>query len=200
MVTAANDGRRVAVRGAKLRALVLDAAIACIGNSGIDGVRVADVANAAGVHETTIYRRWKTLPRLLVDALISHITAEVPVPDTGSVREDLRAFTGDLARFSHTPTGSALIRGTVVSDTDPEVEAARREFWERRLSALQEIIQRGKDRGEVTPDTDARLVVLMLGGLVHIHATHLGSELQADVADQAVSLVLTGIAEPGHHP
>lgn len=189
-----DGGRRVAVRGAKLRALVLDATIARIEKVGIDKVRIADVAEDAGVHETSLYRRWKTLPRLLVDALVSRTQAEVPIPDTGSVRRDLEAFTADLARFAQTPAGTALIRGTVVSDTDPEVEAARREFWQQRLSAVEEIVQRGKERGEVDPGTDARLVVLTLGGLIHLHVTHLGGQIPPGLTDQAVALILPGIA------
>ncbi|WP_120771012.1 TetR family transcriptional regulator, partial [Mycobacterium syngnathidarum] len=67
MVDRTNPDRQV--RGAKLRTLVLDATIARIEAVGIDNVRIADIAEAAGVHETSLYRRWKTLSRLLVDAL-----------------------------------------------------------------------------------------------------------------------------------
>lgn len=197
MVTSSEDGRRVAVRGRKLRALVLDATIARIERVGIDNVRIADIAADAGVHETSLYRRWKTLPRLLVDALVSRTAAEVPIPDTGSIRSDLELFTADLARFARTPAGTALIRGTVVSDTDPEVEAARRDFWVQRLSAAEAIIERGKQRGDVRPDVDARLVVLTLGGLIHLYVTHLGDGIPARLPDEAVALVLAGIVRSG---
>lgn len=194
MATSSDDGKRVAVRGAKLRALVLDATIARIERVGIDHVRIADIAADVGVHETSLYRRWKTLSRLLVDALVSRTAAEVSIPDTGSIRSDLELFTADLARFARTPAGTALIRGTVVSDTDPEVEAARRDFWVQRLSAAEAIIERGKRRGDVDPGVDARLVVLTLGGLIHLYVTHLGDGIPARLPDEAVALVLTGIA------
>ncbi|MER7505741.1 TetR/AcrR family transcriptional regulator [Nonomuraea pusilla] len=187
-------GRPVAVRGARLRARVLDAAIARIEQVGINEVRMADIAEAAGVHETSLYRRWKTLPRLLIDALISRTGAEVPIPDTGSVRRDLELLTAELARFAQSPAGAALIRGTVVADTDPEVEAVRREFWLRRLSAVEVIVERGRERGEVDPGVDSRLVVLSLGGLIHLYVTHLGTEIPPGLTDQAVALALHGIA------
>ncbi|MEV0298026.1 TetR-like C-terminal domain-containing protein [Nocardia sp. NPDC050710] len=181
------------LRGARLQRAVLDATLARIETIGIDHVRVADVAADAGVHETSIYRRWKTLTRLLLDALLSRIDTEIPIPDTGSVRADLVAFMSDLIRFAETPSGAALIRGTVVSETDPEVAGVRREFWTRRLGASEEIIRRGIARGEIAATTDPRLTMLTLGGLVHLRITHLGDPLPADLADTAVDLVLTGV-------
>ncbi len=190
-----NEERRVAVRGAKLRALVLDATITRIAEVGIDQVRFADVAAEAGVHESSLYRRWRTVPRLIVDALTDRTESEVPVPDTGSVRRDLELFTSDLARFARTPIGTALIRFTVVLDEDPGIEEARGEFWRQRLAAAEEIVERGKRRGEVAEGVDARLVVLTLGGLIHLHVTHLGAAVPETLADQAVALLMPGLAQ-----
>ncbi|MFF0528604.1 TetR-like C-terminal domain-containing protein [Nocardia amikacinitolerans] len=182
------------IRGARLRQAVLDATLARIESVGIDQVRVADVADAAGVHETSIYRRWKTLPKLLLDALLARLDAEVPIADTGSARADLEAFLADLIRFAETPSGAALIRGTAIADSDPEVAEARREFWVARLSASEEIVRRGMARGELAPTTDPRLIMLTLGGLVHLQVTHLGGAIPAAWARDAVDLVLSGAA------
>lgn len=192
MVDQKSDSPR-GMRGKRLQKAVLDATIARIEAVGIDNVRVNDVAQAVGVHETSIYRRWKTLQRLLVDALISRTAAAVPIPDTGSVRSDLETFLRDLSGFVQTPAGTALVRGTVVSGTDAEVEAARREFWRLRLSTAEEIIRRGQGRGEVSSQADPQLAMLLLGGLVHIYATHIGSDLPPALVGQTVDLVLQGI-------
>ncbi|WP_280302728.1 TetR-like C-terminal domain-containing protein [Nocardia abscessus] len=181
------------IRGARLRKAVLDATLARIESAGIATVRIADVAADAGVHETSIYRRWKTLPRLLLDALLSRVAEEIPLPDTGSLRGDLERFMTDLIRFAGTPSGRALIRGTVIAESDPEVEAIRREFWVRRLSSSEEIVRRAIARGDVAATVDPRLTMLTLGGLVHLHATQLSAELPPGLARDAVDLVLTGI-------
>ncbi|MGY5279206.1 TetR-like C-terminal domain-containing protein [Nocardia gipuzkoensis] len=181
------------IRGARLRRAVLDATLARIESAGIATVRVADVATDAGVHETSIYRRWKTLPRLLLDALLSRVAEEIPLPDTGTLRGDLERFMTDLIRFAGTPSGRALIRGTVIAESDPEVEAIRREFWVRRLSSSEEIVRRAIARGDVAATVDPRLTMLTLGGLVHLHVTQLGAELPPGLARDAVDLVLTGI-------
>ncbi|MGA4844225.1 TetR/AcrR family transcriptional regulator [Streptomyces sp. G45] len=181
------------VRGERLRAAVLDATIARIESEGIDGTRIADIAQAAGVHETSIYRRWKTRPRLLVDALLTHTAQSVPVPDTGSVRQDLIDFFTSLNHFVSTPAGAAFVRGTVVSDTDPEVADARREFWTRRMGQATVVLERGKERGEVTPDTDSELVLFTLGGLLNIHVAHIGSRVPDTRVVAAVDLVVNGL-------
>ncbi|MEU6058867.1 TetR/AcrR family transcriptional regulator [Streptomyces sp. NPDC047097] len=189
------EQRRVAVRGAKLRALVLDAAIRRITEAGIDHVGFADIAAEAGVHESSLYRRWRTVPRLIVDALTERTASEVPIPDTGSVRKDLELFTADLARFAQTPVGTALIRFTVVTDDDPDIAQARGQFWRQRLMAATEILERGKRRAEVAEDVDSGLVVLTLGGLVHLHITHLGTTIPGTLAERVVALLMPGLAE-----
>ncbi|MEU3656990.1 TetR/AcrR family transcriptional regulator C-terminal ligand-binding domain-containing protein [Streptomyces sp. NPDC032161] len=192
-MTSSADDRVRGMRGARLRSAVLDATIARIGTVGIDDTRIADIARTAGVHETSIYRRWKTRPRLLIDALLTHTEKSVPIPDTGSVRQDLIDFFTDLAAFVSTPTGIAFVRGTVVSDRDPEVEAARKEFWVERIGKAAVILDRGKARGEIADDVDPELVLFTLGGLLHIHVTHIGTVLPAETVVRAVDLALTGI-------
>ncbi|AKE01139.1 transcriptional regulator (plasmid) [Rhodococcus erythropolis] len=188
-----HSGQRAQVRGARFRERVLDATIACITEAGVDNVGFADVARKAGVNGVSLYRRWKTVPRLLIDALLTRTQAEVPIPDTGSVHRDLEIFATELTKFAQTPIGTALIRFTVVSADSPEVDVSRREFWMQRLTAAEEIIERGKNRGEVDSSTDSRLVVLTLGGLVHIYVTHLGTDIPTSLPHQAVSLILSGV-------
>ncbi|NEW25711.1 TetR/AcrR family transcriptional regulator [Nocardia cyriacigeorgica] len=181
------------LRGARLRRAVLDATLARIEAVGIDEVRVADIAAAAGVHETSIYRRWKTLPRLLLDALLSRMETQIPIPDTGSVRTDLLEFMTMLVGFARSPSGAALIRSTSITDTDAEADAVRREFWAVRLAASQQIVRRGIERGEIAATVDPRLAMLTLGGLVHIYITQLDGTIPDDLPETAVDLLMAGL-------
>jgi AcrR family transcriptional regulator len=45
---------------------------------GIDGVTVAAVAARAGLHETSVYRRWRTRKDLIVDALLDRSETRSP--------------------------------------------------------------------------------------------------------------------------
>ncbi|MGW1787335.1 TetR-like C-terminal domain-containing protein [Streptomyces sp. NPDC002143] len=75
-------------------------------------------------------------------------------------------------------------------------EGVHRHAGHPHAGAAEEIIERGRKRGEVDPTTDARLVVLTMGGLIHLHTTHLGTDIPATLPDQAVALILPGITPP----
>src|SRR5512132_695784 len=81
--------RRPGGRSARVRAAVLRATIAELLRTGYAGLSVEAVADRAGVHKTTVYRRWGTLQQLVTDALLAHVSAKVPQPDTGTLRSDL---------------------------------------------------------------------------------------------------------------
>jgi AcrR family transcriptional regulator len=54
-------------RSSRVRAAVLDATLATLMEHGYDAVTVSDVARAAGVHPTTVYRRWGGRPQLVAE-------------------------------------------------------------------------------------------------------------------------------------
>src|SRR6476646_9810011 len=64
-------------RSARVRAAVLDATIALLREEG-DAFGIPQVAARAGVHETSIYRRWGSREALIVEAVRAHIGEEVP--------------------------------------------------------------------------------------------------------------------------
>ena len=92
-------------RSARVRQSVLDATLALLGGGGLDKLTVADIAQRAGVHETSIRRRWRTRENLICDALLNYSELHLPIPDTGSLREDLAAFATELAAYLTTPLG-----------------------------------------------------------------------------------------------
>ncbi|WP_033290293.1 TetR/AcrR family transcriptional regulator [Amycolatopsis jejuensis] len=193
MSTSAGSPTR-ALRGRRLHDAVLDATVARIQAVGAEDTKVADIADAVGVHETSIYRRWKTRPRLLADAVLTYHQRSVPVPDTGSTRTDLLTFFEELNSLAGDPTGATVFTGFMLSTNDPEVNEALSEFFTRRFEAAGAIIERGKQRGDVDPDTDTDLVLYLLGGLIHIHVTHVSAKLEHSSLVSAVDIVLTGIA------
>jgi AcrR family transcriptional regulator len=75
-----------------MRQAVLAATVELLSSQGLAGATVAAVARAAGVHETSVYRRWKTRENLILDALTTELDSALPIPDTGRVREDLLRF------------------------------------------------------------------------------------------------------------
>src|SRR5215217_6240650 len=82
-------------RSARVRRAVLEAAAALLGERGYDGLELSDVARAAAVHPTTVYRRWGTKRRLVGELLLERGQTLSPTPDTGSVVTDLEQLLRD---------------------------------------------------------------------------------------------------------
>jgi AcrR family transcriptional regulator len=140
-----------------VRAAVLDATLAVLADVG-DAFSIPQVALRAGVHETSIYRRWGSPQALIVDAITSHISEEIPVPDTGTLRGDLAAFLARSVAFLTSPLGAQLVRATAPV---PRMAATdtRRLYWPERLARIEIIFARAIARGEIAPTADTALAV-----------------------------------------
>lgn len=71
-----------------IRAAVIAATLALLGQRGIAGSTIEADAQRSGVAKTTIYRQGADQPALVLDAIASTLRAP-PDPDTGTLREDL---------------------------------------------------------------------------------------------------------------
>src|SRR6266516_3864928 len=104
-------------RVARTRATVLGAAIDLLAERGYSGFSVESVVERTGIAKTTLYRHWPTRDDLLA-AAIAKLDGAGPLPDAGSVRQDIQDL---LAR---------------------RVQAARTPQWERCMPALVEAAAR----------------------------------------------------------
>lgn len=71
---------------------MLAATVDVLLDGGLETFSIAEIARRAGVHETSIYRRWGTRAALALDAVLDTTETEIPAPDTGSLRGDLSAL------------------------------------------------------------------------------------------------------------
>ena len=97
-------------RATRVRSAVLDATSMLLSEVGYDQLSVEAVASRAGVHKTTVYRRWPTKPELIAEAALVQAAEAVPIPDTGTLLGDLQTL---LARSSPTsvPTAAHVAPG-----------------------------------------------------------------------------------------
>jgi AcrR family transcriptional regulator len=94
--------RRPGGRSARVRAAVLYAALEAMAEHG-PSVTISEIARRAGVHATSIQRRWGTTENVIRDAMLTRSQEELPVPDTGTLRGDLMAFARLIAAYLATP-------------------------------------------------------------------------------------------------
>jgi AcrR family transcriptional regulator len=143
-------------RSARVRSQVLEAGFAVFVEKGFEAFTIAEVADRAGVHETSIYRRWKTRGALAMDCCLHYAEAAVPTPDTGSLRSDLATLLDSVVAVYSSPQGQALLRMSTLRDAHT---VARHEFLQRRFDLARPIFDRAIRRGEFPADSDGMIVL-----------------------------------------
>jgi AcrR family transcriptional regulator len=180
-------------RGAAVRQAVLQATAKLLFAEGVANTRIVDIAARAGVHETSIYRRWGSRANLIAEALSSQLDADLPLPDTGSTREDLIVFFTALAQFLASPIGRSIMGlGFAASEEAAVFEPARDQFWTIRLTRSSILVRRGIDRHEIRSDIDPELVLEALGGPLNLHVLLRNRPADPDYISRLVDLTLEG--------
>lgn len=122
---------------------------------------IPSVAARAGVHATTVYRRWGSVAQLLNDVATSRFSGDVVVPDTGTLTGDLERWLADVATDLADPDTLALMRATIGSG--PEGGCACIGDRHEQLSA---IVDRERSRGGTAPEVESA-VDFLLGPLYY---------------------------------
>jgi AcrR family transcriptional regulator len=124
---------------------------------GYGAMTIAAVAARAHCGKSAIYRRWPAKTDLVVAAVRAlHTTAALP--DTGSLREDLRAT---ARHYADSDPRSAGVLASLLSELgrDPELrDAAYRAIGEPPVAALVAVIERWIARGAIPPDVPVQLI------------------------------------------
>ncbi|WP_420159267.1 TetR/AcrR family transcriptional regulator [Nocardiopsis sp. CNT-189] len=183
--------RPVVGRGPKVRAAVLAATIAELAEKGYAELAVEGVARRAGVHKTTVYRRWKDRQGLVVDALSERVADEVPIPDTGSVQGDVEVLARSLADTLGGPTGRviAAVLGTDAARL-PEVAGIRRRVLGDRLRRAEPVVLRAVARGELPEGTGPHEVVKAFAAPLYFRLLVSGEPVDRAAADRAARIAL----------
>jgi AcrR family transcriptional regulator len=185
-----------------VRADVLRCAAELLTEVGYDKMSVEEVASRAGVHKTTVYRRWPTKPELVADAASVHSADAVPIPDTGSLLEDLRLLARSVAANIGSEGGARRSRSVVAAAaTSEELTKSMQAFWANRFTSSAEIVERAIERGELPPTADANLIIETLVGPLWIRLLLTGEPIDNDVADQVAEIATAGaLHHKGEHP
>jgi AcrR family transcriptional regulator len=175
---------------------ILDAALEVLGEVGYDRLTMDAVAQRAKASKATLYRRWNSKAKLVVEALAS--TKGVPlIPDTGDLRTDLlTAFCGMGGLTDHDTTSTFGAVMTAVS-TDPEFAAEfRQQVVEPKSRVSRVVFERARDRGDLRADLDLDIVVPALAGIVLHRVFVLGERPDAALIERAVDQIILPAVRP----
>ena len=184
-------GARPGGRSARVRAAVQAATLDELAAAGYADLTMEAVAQRAGVHRTTIYRRWPDKRSLVLAALHGYAFDQFAIPDTADLGRDLRLLGQAMDSALDRPQVRALL-GTMVADRpgSSELSDVRTQFWADRLRHAQAIPQRAIQRGELPAGTDPAAVIDMLGGPIYLRRFIQGRSMTAAEIDELATRVV----------
>lgn len=153
--------RRPGGRTERTRVAVMHATLDLLAEHGFAQLTVEAVAERAGVHKTTVYRRWTSAEDLVAAAM--RFGAEVEAwtaPDTGSLEGDLRLVVRELVHYFTSPGLRELPMASVAAAfVSSRTAEAIRDFYLDRHARSAVMTERAITRGEVPAGTDPDEVV-----------------------------------------
>src|SRR3954447_26140507 len=136
-------------RSESARGAILEATLALIERDGYGSVTMEAIARRAGVSKQTVYRWWPAKSAITLEALTEGAAAIAPARDTGSFEDDLRFF---LRRTVAGGRRNERLLAAVMAEAqldDGFSAAFRDDFLAGRRQVLQELLERGRGRGEL---------------------------------------------------
>jgi AcrR family transcriptional regulator len=184
-----------------------EAALVLLAEVGYDRLTMDAVAARARAAKTTIYRRWPGKAELVVDALTS-LKGAPEIPDTGSLRQDLRVLAESITS-AESRFGAQVTIGMVSAlARDAELRRVFREkFIAPRMAGFRTVFERAVARGEMPAGHDLDLLARLFPALglqqIVTSGELPGTRLACQIMDEVVYPLATAPATrpyPGETP
>jgi len=171
-------------RSARVRAAVHRAVEELLAQDGTEPLTIPVIAARAGVHPTTLYRRWGSLSELMAAVATSRFSGDIVVPDTGTLRGDLERWVADVAADLADPDVLALMRAAVGNAGQLGASACVGD----RHAQLAAMLERERSRGGRIPAVERAADALL--GALYFRALFSGEPIAPDWARELVDALL----------
>lgn len=150
-------------RSEETRKTILATAYKMLIEEGFTTVTVEEIAKRAGVSKATIYKWWPNKAAVVLDGFFEATANLLPIPDTGSVKEDLFIQVNNLTSFFLSSKGKGITELIAAGQFDSSIaEEFRKRYIIPRRQITRSLIERGIDKGQLTRDIDIDLLIDML--------------------------------------
>jgi AcrR family transcriptional regulator len=159
---------------------------------GYGRLSVDAVARRAGVGKAAIYRRWPTKQAMAV-ALVSEVAvAAVDIPDTGTLRGDVRGFLANADTAMRHPRAGRIVPDLFAEATrNPELaDALLAGIRDPRRTKAAQLLRRAVDRGELPEGTDLELGMDFLAGPLYWRLAVIRTPVAEDYLDRLTDRIL----------
>ncbi len=186
-------------RDEEARTRILEAALQLLAREGFASATCDAIAERAGASKATMYRWWPNKAAVLIEALRETVSHEMPFPDTGDLREDIRLQLHNFLGLLTGRHGRAFKAFIAATQSDPAVAAAFRTLWiQPRRAQAKEVLKRHQENGRLK-ETDLDVVLDLLYGPFYYRLLAGHGPLSAGFADAVAGLALNGlIAQPSN--
>jgi AcrR family transcriptional regulator len=173
---------------------LLECGLAVMLERGYHATTVTEIARRAGVGTPAIYRRWPTKVEFVIDLMV-RLSEPEPIPETGSIRDDLISFMALRLR-----TWSAPFFRQVVFPALLEAQAKGAlaiqigERFVQYRQALAARIRRSVESGELRSDTNPDRLIDLLMGTITMPMLFFQDVPTTEEAQSIVDQVLSGYA------
>jgi AcrR family transcriptional regulator len=193
---AGSDRKPGRPRDPRLQDALLQAGLEVFLESGYGAASLAEIARRARVGTPAIYRRWPTKADMAID-IFKHVAEPEPIPDTGSIRDDLVTFVAQRSRMWTTPLFRKLVFPLLLEGGREESLAADvgAHFRDYR-KALVARVERSIEAGELRSGTDPGRLLDLLMGTLTIPLLFFQEVPAVDKAAVIVDEVLAGFGAP----
>jgi AcrR family transcriptional regulator len=158
---------------------------------------ICAIAERASTSKVTVYRWWSHKAAIVLEAMLSETTPQMPYRESSSALESLRGQMKSFARFLEGPNGRLLRDVLAEGVLDAEVGHACREHWikPRREDASQ-LLRRAIAEGELGPKVDLEITLDALFGPLYHRFLLRHAPITPAFAERVFESVMSGIATP----
>ena len=111
------------------RSRILQASLEALEELGYPGITCDAIAERAGASKSTIYRWWPHKEAVMLEALRESVAQELPFPNTGSLKQDIRIQLHNFVKLLTGPRGRVFKGMIAAAQSDPKVAEAFCSIW-----------------------------------------------------------------------
>jgi AcrR family transcriptional regulator len=178
-------------RSEAARAAILAAALELVEEGGYGALTMEGIAHRAEVSKQTVYRWWSSKAAILLEALNEGAAAIAPLPDAGTLAEELRVFVRRSVLGAGGRTARMLVGLMAEAQLDESfADSFQDGFLAQRRGVMAELLSRAQDRGEIGAEVDLELVVEVFFGTLWYRLLAKSGPVDRGFADELAEMLL----------
>jgi AcrR family transcriptional regulator len=178
-------------RDTALDGRILDQVVALLDSHGYAGLTLDELAARSGVAKTTILRRWPSKAAVAAAGVERLALQSVDVPDSGTLRGDLRALLHGAVETFVRGHGQFVPRLLREAGHHPEIADLLYTVIHTRRQAYRRVLALAIARGDLAPAVDQDLLIDLLIGPTWTRLLITRDPITREYVDANVDAVLT---------